>query len=333
MFDLVLIWGGIIGFIIMMYVILDGFDLGIGILFPFVRNSNQREIMMSTVVPVWDGNETWLVLGAACLYAAFPVAYSTLLPLLYIPILIMLAALVFRGIAFEFLFKAHKSRFLWVFSFAAGSILVAFAQGLILGTFIKGFGSVAEPMPAGAVQWFSGFSIMTGIAMVCGYALLGATWLITKTHGALQDKMYKYAETALVLVAIFVGIVSIWTPFTDPTVMTRWFSLPNFFFLVPLPIITGICVLYLLYALYQRHEREPFAMAILIFILSYAGLVISIFPYIIPHRTTVWQAAAPENTLVFVLIGVVILLPILLGYTFYQYRVFKGKVKTSDLHY
>jgi cytochrome d ubiquinol oxidase subunit II len=328
---LILTWATIISLIIMMYVLLDGFDLGVGILFPWVKQSEYRDIMMSTVVPVWDGNETWLVFGAAALYAAFPIAYGILLPTLYMPIMILLIALIFRGVAFEFRFKAHKSRFIWDIAFAAGSILAAFIQGIILGTFVKGYG-YHIPLPHSAYHWLTPFTIFTGIAVVCGYALLGATWLIIKTENELQAKMFKAAKVLLGVVAFFLVSISIWTPIIEPQVMHRWFSLPNFYYLSPLPILTILLVFYNFYCLHQKKERLPFILTIGLFVLSYTGFCISAWPYIIPHVLPVWEAAAPPSTLKFILVGAAVILPILLIYTLYSYHVFRGKVKTV-IHY
>jgi cytochrome d ubiquinol oxidase subunit II len=325
------IWAGIIGFGIMMYVILDGFDLGIGILFPWIDDKEQRDIMMNSVAPVWDGNETWLVLGGAALYGAFPLVYSTLLPILYMPIMVMLAALVFRGVAFEFRFKARRSRFLWDVAFTVGSTIAAFCQGLILGTYVHGYTSNPSYYALDYYYvWFSPFSIMTGIAVIVGYALLGATWLIMKTEGALQKEMFHVAKILLVGISFFIFLVSIWTPFIDPTLAQRWFSLPNFFYLSPLPLLTLISVLYAAYALNRRYERKPFILCISLFIFSYIGLGISVWPYMIPRSITIWQGAAPLNTQLFLLVGTLILLPILLGYSIYAYRVFRGKVTTDQ---
>lgn len=319
---LIIIWAGILSFAIIMYVILDGFDLGIGILLPWIRDHEQRGIMISTVAPVWDGNETWLVFGAASLYAAFPLAYSTLLPILYTPIMIMLAALIFRGVTFEFRFKAHKNHLLWDISFATSSIIAAFMQGVILGTFIQGYhGGLFTP-----------FSIMTGIAVVVGYALLGSTWLIAKTSGELQNKMYRAAKILLLKVSFFLVLVSIWTPLMEPRVMERWFSMPNLFYLAPLPILTAIVILYNFYALKKRYEFLPFCFSIALFIFAYIGFCISAWPYIIPHTIPFWEAASAPSSLKFMLVGVTILLPVLLGYTVYSYRVFRGKV-TKVEHY
>lgn len=328
---LIFTWATIISLIIMMYVLLDGFDLGVGILFPWIKSSEYRDIMMSTVVPVWDGNETWLVFGAAALYAAFPIAYGILLPTLYMPIIILLVALIFRGVAFEFRFKAHKSQFIWDIAFAAGSILAAFIQGIILGTFVKGYGNHL-PLSHSSYHWLTPFTLFTGVAVVCGYALLGATWLIIKTEALLQDRMFKAAKILLVVVAFFLVSVSIWTPIVEPQVMHRWFSLPNFFYLSPLPILTILIVFYNFYCLHKKKERLPFILTIGLFVLSYTGFCISAWPYIIPHVLPVWEAAAPPSTLKFILVGATIILPILLIYTVYSYHVFRGKVKTV-IHY
>lgn len=328
---LILTWATIISLIIMMYVLLDGFDLGVGILFPWIKQSEFRDIMMSTVVPVWDGNETWLVFGAAALYAAFPIAYGILLPTLYMPIMILLVALIFRGVAFEFRFKAHKSRFIWDIAFAVGSILAAFIQGIILGTFVKGYGTHL-PLSHSSYHWFTPFTIFTGVAVVFGYALLGATWLIIKTEGILQERMYNAAKILLPLVVFFLVSVSIWTPIVEPQVMYRWFLLPNFYYLSSLPILTILLVFYNFYCLQKKKERLPFILTIGLFVFSYIGFCISAWPYIIPHVLPVWEAAAPPSTLKFILVGAAIILPILFIYTLYSYHVFRGKVKTV-IHY
>jgi len=329
---LILTWAVIISFIIMMYVLLDGFDLGIGILFPWIKHGQYRDIMMSTVLPVWDGNETWLVFGAAALYGAFPLAYSVLLPTLYIPIMILLVSLIFRGVAFEFRFKAHRSQFIWDIAFAAGSTIAAFIQGVILGTFVKGYGSHL-PLSHAAYQWLTPFSVFTGLAVVCGYALLGATWLIIKTEGKLQDQLYKAAKILLGLVTFFLVGVSFWTPFIEPRVVKIWFTAPKFYYLSVLPLLTLVIVLYNFYCLYNRKkERAPFILTMGLFICSYLGFCISAWPYIIPHAVSVWDAAAAPSTLKFTLVGTAVLLPVLLIYTVYSYHVFRGKVKES-IHY
>lgn len=329
---LILAWAVIISFAVIMYVLLDGFDLGIGILFPWIKDHHSRDIMMSTVAPVWDGNETWLVLGAASLYASFPVAYSTLLPALYMPLMVMLAALIFRGVAFEFRFKAQKSRFFWDWAFAMGSTVAAFGQGLVLGTFVKGYGNVL-PTNVSALQWLSPFSLMTGVAVVVGYALLGATWLIMRTVGELQQKMFRAAKILLIGVVCFMAAVSIWSPLLSSHIFNRWFALPNFYYLSILPLLTGIAVLFNFYCLFKKHEIWPFVLSVGLFIFAYIGFCISSWPYIIPHAVTIWEAASPPSSLKFTLVGVCILLPVLLAYTAYAYRVFGGKVTSGEGHY
>ena len=275
---------------------------------------------MNTVAPVWDGNETWLVFGGAMLYGAFPAAYGKIAPMLYTPLMFMLIALVFRGVSFEFRFKAHTSKAIWNWCFAVGSISATFFQGIVLGTFIQGF----DHPP---ILWMTPFSLLTGIALISGYALLGALWSIIKTEGALQARMVSYAKGLLVLVSGFLIIISIWTPLIDPSVYTRWFSLPNMFYLAPLPCITAGVIALTWVSLSRGEEYKPFCCAILIFLCSYIGIGISMYPYIIPRQMTIWQGAAPDSTLIFLLWAVIFLLPLLLAYTSYSYMVFSGKIK------
>lgn len=328
-----LVLGGIVGFAIIMYVLLDGFDLGIGIIFPWVKSEEERSIMIATILPVWDGNETWLVLGGATLYGAFPIVYSTLLPILYMPIIIMLAALVFRGVSFEFMHSAHTTRFLWTFFFSIGSLVAAFCQGVMLGTFIEGYNymnGIIDPH----YKWLTPFSMVCGIAVVYGYALLGATWLIAKTTGELQDAMFHRAKILLIAVAMFMMVVSLWTPHIDPSISQRWFSLPNFFILLPLPMISFIVFVANWRCLQIKREFLPFYLSMTLFLLAYLGFAISVWPYLIPRTVTLWQAAAPLSSQLFILVGLVILLPVLIGYTIFSYRVFKGKVISYEsLHY
>lgn len=316
----------VVGFAIIMYVLLDGFDLGIGILFPFSSEAD-RDIMMSSIIPVWDGNETWLVLGAATLYGAFPLVYSTLLPTLYLPLFLMLLALVFRGVAFEFRHYAHKSRAIWNIAFAAGSTVAAFCQGLVLGTFIQGYTDSAGVIQVSNYNPISAFSLLTGLAVVAGYALLGSTWLIRKTEGKLQQRMYRRAQYLVVVVILFSLIVTLWTPTIDPSIKARWFSMPTLAYLMPLPIVGAMASLGLWYTVHmQRHDRAPFWLTIIIFLCSYVGFALSVWPYIIPRAVTVWQAAAPFKSQIFILAGIAVVLPVILAYTIYSYIVFRGKV-------
>ncbi|MDP3560516.1 MAG: cytochrome d ubiquinol oxidase subunit II [Legionellaceae bacterium] len=325
-----LIFALILAFIVIIYVILDGFDLGIGILFPFTANEAERDKMMNSIAPIWDGNETWLVFGGAMLYGAFPQVYGLLLPILYMPLMLMLISLVFRGVSFEFRFKAEKSKPFWNWAFAISSIAAAFFQGVILGCFVQGFPIDEAAMTINSTDWLTPFTLLTGIALSSGYGLLGATWMIMKSEGRLQKKMIHYSKGLLVLVSIFLFFVSIWTPLHSNVIFARWYSYPNFIYLSPLPLLALIAVFLTWKNLSKQNEVKPFMYSILIFLCSYVGIGVSVYPYLIPHQVTLWEAAAPNTTLKFILIGVVIMLPILLGYTAYAYYLFRGK--TND-HY
>ncbi len=322
-----LIFAILLAFIVMMYVILDGFDLGIGILFPFTNSESERDKMMNSIAPVWDGNETWLVFGGAILYGGFPQVYGALLPVLYMPIMFMLIALIFRGVSFEFRFKADKSKPVWNWLFAIGSVAAAFFQGVILGCFVQGFSINPQTMLISQTSWLTPFSLLTGVALISGYALLGATWMLIKSVGKLQRKMIHYARGLLIIVSFFLIFVSIWTPLHNAEVFYRWYQFPNFLLLSPLPLITALAV-YLAWknlSLNSNNERKPFIYSIIIFLCSYIGIAISVYPYLIPPQITIWEAAAPASTLGFILVGVVIMLPLLLAYTLYAYSLFKGK--------
>ncbi len=328
MIDLTLVWAAVIIVGMILYVILDGFDLGVGILFPFAEESD-RSRMMASIAPVWDGNETWLVLGGGAIFAAFPIAYATLLPALYIPIILFLFALIFRGVSFEFRAKATRSRRAWSWAFALGSTVAAFGQGMVLGSFIQGFQVEGMRYTGGPFDWLTPFSLFTGLALVLGYGLLGATWLVIKTDGHLQTWCYKAAEWLLAGVLIALAGVSLWTPFLSEDIAARWFSWPNLAWLLPVPLVTLAVALMLVRALRNRRERSPFWWAVGLFLLSFLGLAVSLWPYIVPRQITLHQAAASANAQGFLLVGVLILLPIILAYTVYVYRVFRGKV-TED---
>ncbi|ADE15246.1 cytochrome d ubiquinol oxidase, subunit II [Nitrosococcus halophilus Nc 4] len=331
--DLVLIWAALLSFAILIYVILDGFDLGIGILFPWGRDAKERDMMMNSIAPVWDGNETWLIFGGGGLFAAFPLAYSILMPALYIPVLVMLFALVFRGVAFEFRFKSERSQGVWDGAFNFGSSVAAFAQGLILGAFIQGLEVTEGVYTGGTLDWLTPFSLMTGFALMCGYSLLGATWLIIKTTGELQQWAYQAARWLLLIVLAWIAMVSLWTPLAKPEVAERWFSWPNFLFLSPIPVATLVVAFALWRALKKQRERAPFILSVSLFFLSFIGLAVSIWPYTIPYQVTLWETAAPPESQSFLLVGAVILVPLILGYTAFSYRIFKGKVVAGRSYY
>jgi cytochrome d ubiquinol oxidase subunit II len=328
---LTLIWAGIIGFAVFMYVLMDGFDLGVGIVFPFVPSDHDRDVMMNSVAPVWDFNETWLVLGGAGLFAAFPLAYAVLLPALYMPLLVMLLALIFRGVAFEFRFKA-RNKDLWDVAFFLGSVLATFAQGIVLGTFIQGFPVENRAYVGGMFDWATPFACMVGIGLLCGYGLLGTTWLVWRTEGALQDWMRTRARWFLVAVLGFVALVSLWTPLEEARIAERWFSWPNMLLLSPVPVATAGAAFLLWRGLNKKAEVAPFVLSMTLFALSYLGLAISLWPHLIPPEITLWQAAAPPETQLFLLVGMMFLIPTILAYTAYCYWVFRGKV-TAESHY
>lgn len=325
------IWIVIIGFCIIMYVLLDGFDLGLGILFPLFPKRQDRDIMMSTVLPVWDGNQTWLVLGGASLYGAFPLAFSLLLPALYLPIFMMVIALLFRGITLEFRLKEKKSPRLWDTLFFLSSSIATFSQGLLLGSFVKGFDLNADGVTL-SFQLFSPFNIICGIALLFGYALLGTAWAIAKTTGSLQKRMFDLAKICLLVTTVFLLIISAWSPLIDEHIGQIWFNPNNFYKLSILPMATGVLVLYCARCLQKKREYIIFWLCIGIFLCAYIGFGISSWPYLIPHFMTFWQAAAPGSSLLFMLIGALLLLPILIAYTSYSYYIFRGKV-TEPIEY
>ncbi|MBV6288017.1 cytochrome d ubiquinol oxidase subunit II [Pseudomonas aegrilactucae] len=329
--DLPLIWAVIIIFGIMMYVVMDGFDLGIGILFPFVKAERDRDVMMNTVAPVWDGNETWLVLGGAALFGAFPLAYAVVLSALYLPLMLMLMGLIFRGVAFEFRFKAKADkRHLWDKAFIGGSLAATFFQGVALGAFIEGFKVVDRNYAGGSLDWLSPFTLFCGLGLIVAYALLGCTWLIMKTEGPLQKSMHDLARPlAFVLLAV-TGIVSIWTPLAHPDIATRWFSLPNLFWFLPVPILVLVTLYGLVKAVARHAHYTPFLLTLVLIFLGYSGLGISLWPNIIPPSISIWDAAAPPQSQGFMLVGTLFIIPFILGYTFWSYYVFRGKVTHED---
>ncbi len=337
--DLPLIWAVIIFFGVMMYVVMDGFDLGIGILFPLVPGRHDRDVMMNTVAPVWDGNETWLVLGGAGLLAAFPLAYSVILSALYLPLIFMLLGLIFRGVAFEFRFKAlDHERHIWDKAFIGGSIATAFFQGVALGSYVRGIPMAGHTYAGGPFDWVAPFPLLAGVGVVIAYALLGSTWLIMKTDGALQERMIGVTKPLVWLVLAAIAVVSIWTPLADSLIAARWFSLPNLYWFAPVPILLGLVMLLLLYSLRKlaSHAKwphaSPFLCSLAVIFLGYTGLAISIWPNIIPPHISIWAASSPPQSQGFTLIGTLLIVPMILGYTAWSYYVFRGKVSHDD-HY
>ncbi|PSJ23625.1 cytochrome d ubiquinol oxidase subunit II [Halomonas sp. ND22Bw] len=328
MFDLTLIWAGIIGFGVIMYVLMDGFDLGVGILFPFAPDEDSRDVLMNSVAPIWDGNETWLVLGGAGLLAAFPVVYSVFLPALYIGVFLMLAGLIFRGIAFEFRFKSHRNRHWWNRAFSWGSTVAAFAQGAVVGAYIQGFPVEDFVYVGGALDWLTPFSVLTGIGLVAGYALLGATWLIMKSEGHTQAWAYRLAPRLLLAVLAVFAIISLWTPFVDDAVRERWFG--HLHLLWVFPALALLCAFWLWRSVQERREGQPFIATLGLFVFTYLGLVVSKWPVIVPPNYTLWDVASAPESQLFLLLGVLFVIPIVLAYTAWSYWVFRGKVRVGE---
>ncbi|GJE16569.1 cytochrome d ubiquinol oxidase subunit II [Methylobacterium marchantiae] len=325
-FWLPLVWAGLLALAVAMYVVIDGFDLGVGILFTAASKGNWRDRMMISVAPIWDGNETWLVLGGGGLFAVFSVAYAILLPALYLPLILMLLALIFRGVAFEFRFKAEKSQFLWDNAFHYGSLVATFAQGMVLGAFVQGFTIEGRGFTGGTMNWLTPFSVMTGIGLVCGYGLLGATWCVMKTSGELQIWARRKSIQFLLGTVISMTIVSAWVPFLGTQIQWRWISWPNIAFVAPIPAVTAIVCWQLYATLRIGREVSPFLLSIALFLLGFLGLAVSLFPYIVPPKMTIWEAANAVSALKFALVGYAVVMPLTLAYTAYAYWVFRGKV-------
>jgi cytochrome bd ubiquinol oxidase subunit II len=325
-FWLPLIWAWFIAFAVVMYVVMDGFDLGVGILFNAAREENWRDRMMLSVAPIWDGNETWLILGGGGLLAVFHLAYAILMPALYVPLLMMLIALVFRGVAFEFRFKAETSKRLWDHAFCYGSIVATFAQGMVLGAFVQGFEVSGRQFAGGTWDFLTAFSVVTGASLVLGYGLLGATWCVMKTTGELELWARQMAQRFLVGTIIAMGVVSLWVPFLGREIEERWFSWPNIAYLSPVPLLTAFAAWRLYRALQDNATYQPFFLAIGLFLLGYLGLGVSLFPYIVPPKLTIWQTANTVNSQLFALVGFAIVMPLTFFYTGYAYWVFRGKV-------
>lgn len=331
--DLALIWYGLIITAMFLYVILDGFDLGVGILFPFAPSDKSRDRMMNSIAPFWDGNETWLVLGGGGLFAAFPLAYAVVMPALYIPVILMLLGLVFRGVAFEFRFKAiGQSRKIWDYAFHFGSLIAAFMQGMILGGFVQGIQVEGRQFAGGSLDFLSAFSVMTGLALIFGYALLGSTWLIMKTDETTQAWARKCARYVIMFVIIFMGLVSLGMPVMNTGIRELWFSLPNFFWLLPMPVLSIVFAYMVWQSVRKGQEYAPFLYSMSLFLMNYIGLGISLWPWLVPYEITIWQAAAAPESQSLLLVGTVIMLPVVLTYTAYCYYLFRGKTSHEETY-
>ena len=328
--DLPVIWAGLIAFSVLAYVVLDGFDLGVGILFPLFPERRDRDVMTNSLAPVWDGNETWLVLGGGGLMAVFPVVYATVLPALYMPIILMLLGLIFRGVAFEFRWRTTRGSIWWDTGFFVGSLVAALMQGIALGALVQGIAIVDRAYAGDWWDWLTPFSLVTGLAVAVGYALLGATWLNLKTTGGLQARARRLSMVAGAGTLALIGVVSLWTPFINADYFDRWFGWPTAFFSAFVPMLLAACAFALWHGLATDKHLQPFLAALGLFVLSFVGLGISFYPYIVPGALTIAESAAPESSLIFLLVGAVVLIPVILAYTGYAYWVFRGKTDPEE---
>lgn len=330
---------------VFLYVVMDGFDLGVGILFPWIRGREDRDVSVNSVAPVWDGNETWLIMGGGGLLAVFPLAYATILPALYMPLIVMLLALIFRGVAFEMRFRAgtDAERRWWDRSFCGGSYAATVAQGIALGAFVQGIRVEGRAYAGGWWDWLTPFSLLTALALLAGYGLLGACWLLWKTEGELQDQARALARRLGWLTLVFIAAVSLVMPFLQPEFRARWFAFPAILLALPVPVLVVVLAWRFFRAVAEAgaggpqegrgftwRDGLPFLCALGLFLLSYAGLGISMWPMIVPPAITIWDAAAPRPTQVFLLVGAAVLVPLILAYTGYVYWLFRGKVRAGQ---
>ncbi len=322
------VWAGLIVFVIFAYVVMDGFDLGVGLLFGLVHERGDRDVMMNSLAPVWDGNETWLILGGGGLFAAFPLAYAVLMPALYPLVIAMLLGLIFRGVAFEYRWRTERARWVWDVAFIGGSFFAAMSQGMILGAIVQGVEVSGRAYGGGWWDWATPFTLLTGLAVVCGYLLLGCTWLVMKTTDELQARMRRMAWWFGLGTLGFIGAVSLATLFLDSEYyMARWFAWPRLPFAVLVPAALGAIGLYMFRSLrVHDHEYRPFVLSLVLFALCFVGLSISLYPNIVPPSLTMFETASPPKSQWFMLVGVAITMPMIIAYTAYAYWIFRGKI-------
>ncbi len=321
------VWACVLAIGVAWYVVADGFDLGVGILFPTAADEDERDRMMNSIAPFWDGNETWLVLGGGGLFLAFPKAYAAIAPALYIPLIVMLLGLIFRGVSFEFRFVSKPNNRVWDVAFWLGSLVATICQGLVLGGFIQGIQVGPDLQFAGGpFDWLTPFSVLCAFGLVTGYALLGAAWLMMKAEGDLAHRSQTHARIALLAVLVFVALVSLWTPVSFERIAERWFSVPNIYYLWPVPLVTALVAFITWRGIERGSGGQAFIGTIILFLLCFLGLGISLFPHVVPPAVTIWQAAAVPESQIFSLIGVLLLLPLVLAYTIFVYWTFRGKV-------
>ena len=331
-FDLTTIWAFIIAFAVFAHVVMDGFDLGIGILFPAITVGHGRNRAMNSVAPVWDGNETWLVMGGGGLLAAFPLAYAVILPATYPLIIAMLLGLVFRGVAFEFRHRDARHEKLWDFAFFGGSLAAALCQGMILGAILQGIRIAHRGYAGSWFDWLTPYTLLTGLGVVAGYALLGACWLVWKLEGDVQQRARRLAMWAALATLALMAAVSLYNLVLLPQYRARWLESPNIYFASQVPLLTAVIAGLLLYGLKRGWELAPFLLALALFALGMAGVGITLWPFVVPPGLTIWDAAAPESSQAFMIVGAAIIIPVILAYTAWAYWVFRGKVGAEGYH-
>lgn len=328
---LILVWGALIALAMILYIILDGISLGVGLLFPSAKDEKERSILMNSIGPVWDANQTWLLFGGGAIFVAFPVVYGVLSSGLYIPLITFICGLIFRGVTFEFRAEATRKE-PWNKAFFAGSLVAVLSQGFTLGGVLTGVKVQDGHFAGGALDWLNPFSIMVGTALVPGYIMLASTYLLIKTEGPVQKRAYKQAFWSGLMVLVFMAIVTIWTPYHYPLVWKNWFSPPRIYFVWAFPLLGLIAVFLLVRSLSARREVEPLLCGVVLFLSGYLGLMTSLYPYAIPPTVTLREAAAQRETLRFTLWGAVIVLPVVAGYIIYSYSVFRGKVGSEEYY-
>jgi cytochrome bd ubiquinol oxidase subunit II len=326
-----LYWSLILALSMLLYVVLDGFDLGVGMLFGTTRDDTRRRHMLAAVSPLWDGNETWLIVAGVVLWGAFSPVYSLLVSAFYIPVILMLAGLIFRGVAFEFRGRARRTRAIWNVGFVAGSVIAAFMQGAMVGALAKGLPIVDRRFTGDVMTWFSPFSMLCGAALCVGYALLGASWVVKKCEGDTRDAAYRLIPPLLLVVLALLIVLFFHALYQNLAIMHRWLDRPYLFIV---PVVALAAVAGTLTGVRRRRDNQPFLMIVVLFICAFAMLAISFWPYMIPFSLTVFQAAGPHASLAFMFWGEgLFVYPLMLIYTIYSYNVFKGKVDLSSGHY
>ncbi len=327
---MVMFWVLLLAISILLYVLLDGADLGIGMLFGLTRGKARRHVMLRAVAPIWDGNETWLVVTGVILWGAFPIVYATLLSAFYLPLFFILAGLILRGVAFEFRDKTQRMRWIWDLSFAGGSLIASFTQGATVGALVEGLQVTNGQYSGGDFGWFTPFAALCGIGLCLGYALLGACWLVKKCDGEIRDRAHRQIRILAVSVLVFLVIVFVYALAEHLPILQRWIDRP---YLFAFPAIGAIAAIVLALSILRHNDQWPFYTVAAIFVSAFGTLALSFWPYMIPFVITIDEAAAPQSSLAFMFWGGVVVFPLMLLYTVISYSVFRGKIGTTVVHY